>query len=183
MRSITSRSKRLFLVGIALAVSVPVATVVPAQYQAPDAERVARVYMKAFFAGDIKTAADLMDPRALERIRQAFLSELVNVGDADAEKAILANLGAKTTAEVSEVDAKTLFVAITEMDRRRNPQLSDAMTRARVEVLGSGPAPAGGVVVRFRVSTPIATGTSTQDSALLMRSVMGDWKVVGNVSP
>jgi len=140
--------------------------------------------MKAFLSGEIKAAADLMDPRTLERIRQSFLSELVNVGDADSEKAILANVGlARSTAELSTVDAKTLFIAITESDRRRNPQVSEAMKRAHVDVLGSAASPSGGVVVRFRITTPTATGTSSQDSALLMRQVLGDWKVVGNVSP
>jgi len=149
-----------------------------------DAERAARVYMKAFLSGDIKTVADLMDPRTLERIRQSFLSELVNVGDADSERAILANLGlARSTAELSTVDAKTLFIAITESDRRRTPQVSEAMKRAHVDVLGSASSPSGGVVVRFRIATPTATGSSSQDSALLMRQVLGDWKVVGNVTP
>lgn len=140
--------------------------------------------MKAFLSGDTKMVADLMDPRTLERIRQSFLSELINVGDADSEKAILDNLGlARSTAELSTVDAKTLFIAITELDHRRSPQVFEAMKSAHVDVLGSGPSPTGGVIVTFRITTPTGTGTSSQDSALLMRQVLGDWKIVGNVSP
>ena len=149
---------------------------------APEAERVAKVYMTAFFAGDLKTAADLMDPKTLERMRESFLGELVKVSDPDTENAILANLGlAKTTAELSKVDARTLYIATTMADQRRNPQVLEAMKLTRVEVLGSEPNPAGGVTVRFRIIAPANAGTSSKESGLLMRQVLGDWKVVGNV--
>jgi hypothetical protein len=148
---------------------------------APEAERTAKVYMIAFFGGDMKTATDLTDPRTLERIRESFLAELVKVTDPDSEKAILANLGvARTTVELSQVDAKTLYVALTDADHRSNPQVFEAMKRTRVEVLGSAPNPTGGVTVRFRIITPAGASTSSQESGLLMREVLGAWKVVGN---
>jgi hypothetical protein len=151
---------------------------------APEAERVARVYLRAFFSGDVKTAANLMDPRTLERIRETFLGELVNVTDPDSERAILSNLGlAATTAELGTVDAKTLYVAITESDHRRNPQVLEVMKLTRTEVLGSAPNPAGGINVRYRIIAPASTGSSSRDSGLMMRQVLGDWKVVGNGPP
>jgi hypothetical protein len=182
MSSSTRRNRRrLAVVAILFGLA---ATALAQSGAVPDAERSARVYMKSFMSGDIKAAADLMDPKTLERIRTSFLSELINVGDADSEKAILANLGlARSTAELSAVDAKTLFIAITESDRRRNPQVFEAMKSARIDVLGSAPSPTGGVTVHFRIITPTGSGTSSQDSAILMRQVLGDWKVVGSVAP
>ena len=148
---------------------------------APEAEHIAKVYMTAFFAGDIRTAADLTDPRTLDRMREGFISELLKVADPEQEKAILANLGvAKTTAELGQVDSRKLYIAMTEAEHRRAPQVFEAMKRARFEVLGSAPNPTGGVTVRLRILTPSASGTSTQESGLVMRQILGDWKVVGN---
>ena len=146
-----------------------------------DAERYARVYMRAFFAGDVKTAADMMDPRALERIRQSFLADVIKA-DPDAEKAVLANLGvAKTMDQLGRIDAKTLYVAITEAEHRNNPRVLEAMKQSRVEVLGSAPNPSGGVIVRFRITAAGSGGS--RESGLVMRQVLGEWKVVGNASP
>jgi hypothetical protein len=125
-----------------------------------------------------------MDPRKLEQIRVSFLAELVNVTDPAEEKAILSNLGlAASTAELSNVDAKTLYIAITEADHRRNPQVLEAMKLARIEILGSAPSPAGGITVHYRIIAPSANGSSSTDSGLMMRQVLGEWKVVGNVPP
>jgi hypothetical protein len=147
---------------------------------APDAEHSAKIYMTAFFSGDLKMAADLTDPRTLERIRESLLAQMVEVTDPAEEKAILASLGvAQSTVELSQLDARTLYVALTERDRRRNPQVFDAMKATRVEVLGSVANPAGGVTVQLRVTSPSGAGTSSQESKLLMRQVLGDWKVVG----
>ena len=147
---------------------------------APDAERSAKVYLNAFFSGDLKTAAELTDPRTLERIRESFLADLVQVTDPDVEKAILANLGvARTTLELSQVNAKTLYVALTESDHKRNPQVFEAMKRTRVEILGSALNPNGGITVRMRIIAPAGTSMSSQESGLSMRQVLGDWKVVG----
>ena len=177
----SSRTLSLAAVGL---VAFGVMAAVAAQNAAPEAERVARVYMRAVFAGDIRTAANLTDPRTLERLRESFLAELVTVTDPETEKAVLSNLGlAASTAELSTVDAKTLYVARTEFEHRRNPQLFEAMKNAHVEVLGSAPNPTGGVTVRFRITPPAGSGTSTQEPGLLMRQVLGDWKVVGNAPP
>jgi ribosomal protein S11 len=147
----------------------------------PDAERIARIYMTAFFAGDFRTAAEAMDPKTLDRIRESFLSDLIKISDPEAEKAVLANLGiAGTAADAGKVDPKTLYAAITAADRRRNPQLFEAMKRSRVEVLGSEPNPAGGVTVYLRVFAPAGSEPPTQDLKLLVRQVLGDWKVAGN---
>ena len=175
------RSRLLSLAGICIASLGALAAAAAESSVAPDAERVAKVYMTTFFAGDIKFAADLMDPRTLERMRESFLSELVKVTDPEVERAILANVGiARTTAELSQVDAKTLYIAITLADHRRIPKVVEAMKQAHVDILGSEPNPAGGVTVRLRTTTPSPTGTSSKESGLLMRQVLGEWKVVGN---
>jgi len=177
-----SRSRVISVAGIFAAAFWMIAAAAAQSSAAPDAEHVAKVYMTAFFAGDIKDAADLTDPRTLDRIREGFITEMLKVTDPDQEKAILANLGvAKTTADLGKVDAKALYIALTEADHRRTPQVFEAMKQTRVEVLGSAPNPAGGVTVRMRIITPTAAGTaSSQESGLLMRQVLGDWKVVGN---
>ena len=177
-----NRRRLLALIGVCIAVPAIVAAAAAQSSVAPDAERVARVYTRAFFAGDVKTAADLTDPRTIERVRESFLSELVKVTDPDAEKAILGDLGlARTTAELSKVDGKTLYIAITERDLRKNPAALEAMKRTHVEILGSVSNPAGGVTVLVRTSAPMKDGVASKESGLLMRRVLGDWKVVSNV--
>jgi hypothetical protein len=149
----------------------------------PEAERYAKIYMRAFFSGDVKTAADLTDPRTLERIRETFLADLIKV-DPDSEQAVLANLGvAKTMADLVRIDAKSMYVAITEAEHRNNPQALEIMKQSRVEVLGSAPNPSGGVIVLFRITAPGAGGASSKESGLVMRQVLGEWKVVGNARP
>jgi hypothetical protein len=156
---------------------------ISAQTPAADAERVAKIYMTAFFAGDIKTAADLTDSRTLERIRETFLTDLLKA-DPETEKAILANFGAgATTATLGQMDARSLYVALTEADHRRNPNVFEAMKQARFKVLGSAPNPSGGVTVSFRITTPADGSTASKESGLMMRQVQGEWKVVGNVPP
>ena len=177
-----SGSKVVSIAGIFAGAFWMIASAAAQSSAAPDAEHVAKIYMTAFFAGDIKDAADLTDPRTLDRIREAFISDLLTVTDPDQEKAILTNLGvAKTTADLGKVDVKALYIALTEADRRRTPQVFETMKRTRVEILGSTPNPTGGVTVRLRIITPTAGGTpSSQESGLLMRQVLGGWKVVGN---
>ena len=178
------RSKLLSLAGIFIASLGLIAAVSAQSSVAPEAERVAKVYMTAFFAGDVRTAADLTDPKTLERTRETFFAELVKVTDPDTEKNILANVGlARTTVELSKVDAKTLYIAITESEHRINPQVFETMRRSRVESLGSVPNPAGGVTVQARILAPASAGAkaSTKEFGLLMRQVLGDWKVVGNM--
>ncbi len=154
-----------------------------AQAQAPDAERIAKIYLAAFFAGDVKGAANLTDPRTLERIRESFLADLLKA-DPESEKVILANFGAgATTATLSQMDARSLYVAVTEAEHRRNPVVVEAMKQTRFKVLGSAPSPSGGVTVRFRVTAPGDGGADSKDSGLMMRQVQGEWKVVGNVPP
>jgi len=173
-----NRIRVVLLVAVCIA-SLWMSAIASAQYS-PDAERYARVYMRAFFSGDVKTAADMMDPRALERLRESFLTDLLKA-DPESEKAVLANLGvAKTMDELGRIDAKSLYVAITEAEHRNNPQVLQAMKEARVEVQGSAPNPGGGVLVRFKI---IAPGGSSRESGLVMKQVLGDWKVVGNASP
>ena len=176
-----SRSRVVSIAGIFAAAFWMIAAAAAQSSAAPDAEHSAKVYMTAFFAGDVKAAADLTDPRTLDRMREGYISEMLKITDPDQEKAILANLGvAKSTAELAQVDAKRLYIAITEADHRQNPQVVEAMKRTHFEVLGSVANPAGGVTVRLRIVTPTATGTSTKESGLLMRQALGDWKVVGN---
>jgi len=154
-----------------------------AQAQAPEAERTAKIYLAAFFAGDVKGAANLTDPRTLERIRESFLADLLKA-DPESEKAILANFGAgATTATLSQMDARSLYVAVTEAEHRRNPALVEAMRQTRFKVLGSAPNPSGGVIVRFTITSPGDGKTTSKDSGLMMRQVQGEWKVVGNVPP
>ena len=156
---------------------------ISAQTPASDAERVAKIYMTAFFAGDMKTAAELTDTRTLERIRETFLAELLKA-DPDSEKAILANFGrGATTAKLSQMDAKSLYVALTEADHRKNPKVFQAMKRTQVEVLASAPNPSGGVTVRFRITTPAAGIPTSTESGLMMKQVRGEWKIVGNAPP
>ena len=101
-----NRNSTIFAAALSLVAAGMMAVVSAQPSPAPDAERVARVYLRAFFGGDVKTAANLMDPRTLERIRETFLGELVNVTDPDSEKAILSNLGlAATTAVLLAVKA------------------------------------------------------------------------------
>jgi hypothetical protein len=65
-----------------------------------------------------------MDPRTLERIRESFLADLLKA-DPESEKVILANFGAgATTATLSQMDARSLYVAVTEAEHRRNPPWS-----------------------------------------------------------
>jgi hypothetical protein len=152
-----------------------------AQAQAPDAERTAKIYLSAFFSGDVKAAANLTDPRTLERIRESFLADLLKA-DPQAEKAILANFGAgATTAKLSQMDTRSLYVAVTEAEHRRNPAVVEAMKQTRFKVLGSAPNPSGGVTVRFTITTPGDGKTTPKDSGLMMRQVQGEWKVVGHV--
>lgn len=151
--------------------------------QTPEAERAAQVYMTAFFAGDVKTAADLTDTRTLERIRESFLTELLKA-DPESEKAILANFGTgATTAKLAQMDTKSLYVALTEADHRKNPRVFEAMKRAHIEVLGSAPNPSGGVTVRFRITTHVNGFPTSKESGLMMKQVLGKWKVVGNTPP
>ncbi len=179
-----ARHSMLAAAALSLAAVGMMAVVSAQPSAAPEAERVARVYLRSFFSGDVRSAANLMDPRKLEQIRESFLAELVNVTDPAEEKAILSNLGlAATPAELSTVDPKTLYVAITEADHRRNPQVLEAMKLARIEILGSAPNPAGGVTVRYRITAPSGAGSSSTDSGLMMRQVLGEWKVVGNAPP
>lgn len=154
-----------------------------AQDQWADAERVAKIYMTAFLAGDIKTAANLTDPKTLDRMREAFLGELLRA-DPDSEKAILANFGpAATTAGLSHLDAKALYVAVTEAEQRKNPAVLETMKQMRFKVIATTPNPGGGVNVRFRVTNPASGTAAGEDSALLMKQVEGDWKVVGRAPP
>jgi hypothetical protein len=154
-----------------------------AQAQAPDVERTAKIYLAAFFAGDVKGAANLTDPRTLERLRESFLADLLKA-DPESEKAILANFGAgATTAKLSQMDARSLYVAVTEAEHRRNPALVATMKQTRFKVLGSAPNPSGGVTVRFMITAPGDGKTDSKESGLMMRQVQGEWKVVGNVPP
>ena len=156
---------------------------ISAQTSASDAERTAKIYLSAFFSGDVKAAANLTDPRTLERIRESFLADLLKA-DPESEKAILANFGAgATTAKLSQMDTRSLYVAVKEAEHRRNPAVVEAMKQTRFKVLGSAPNPSGGVIVRFTVTTPGDGKTTSKESGLMMRQVQGEWKVVGNVPP
>src|SRR4030095_1482590 len=165
-----------FLMLVALCIGSSWVTTL-AQAQRSDAERTAQVYMTAFFSGDVKTAADLTDTRTLERIRESFLADLLRA-DPESEKAILASFGAEvTTAALSQMDAKSLYIALTEADHRKNPQVFEAMKRTQIEFLGSAPNPSGGIIVRFRIKT--VGGPASRESGLILRQVQGEWKVVG----
>jgi len=152
-----------------------------ANAETSDAERTAQVYMTAFFSGDVRTAADLTDTRTLERIRESFLNELLKA-DPESEKAILATFGpGVTTAKLAQMDVKSLYIALTLADHRKNPKVFEAMRRTHIEILGSAPSASGGVTVRFRITTPPAPFPTSRESGLILKQVEGKWKVVGNV--
>jgi hypothetical protein len=147
----------------------------------PDAERAAKIYMTAFFHGDLQTAASLTHPETLDSIRSSLLGDLAKTNDKTGKPVTPADFGLELSLdEIHKLSAEAIYVAMLEADHKRDPAMFEAMKQTQVEVLSSQITPDGKAIVRLKIITPTRTSTSSQDSGLMLRLSNSQWKVLGN---
>ena len=146
------------------------------------AEETAKEYMTAFFHGDLRTAASLTHPSTLDAIKTSFLKELKVATNEAGEPVTPADYGLTySLAELRELRAEVLYVAVLEADRKRDPAFAEAMRDAKVEVAGSRNSADGMTIVQLRILTPGGNGELvSQEAGLMLRTSGMQWRVVGN---
>jgi hypothetical protein len=157
--------------------------VVQAQGELSEAENVAKMYVTAFFHGDMETAANLTLQETLDTFRQTFVQELDKAQSEGRLHEFLAETGLESDPNaLRKMNSHDLFVVVVGSNQKRGKSSAlQAMKRTIVDVEGSKKLNENEASVRFKIVIPAETGPINQSGGLLLVRQDKTWRVKSNL--
>ncbi|MDQ8183861.1 hypothetical protein [Pelagicoccus sp. SDUM812005] len=140
------------------------------------AETVAQKYMSAFFHGDLEAAVGLMHSQALTNMKTTMVSELERARAAGKEKEFYKSLNLTPVVRLEDLGKEELYVTVLTSSRSLDPEFTESMKSAVVEIKESKVLSSDRIVVLLNVHT----NGFTQESPIMVQKDKLSWKIVMN---
>ncbi len=178
----STRSRVLAAAIIASAVSMPPWQGCAEAGEAASAsspEAVVRMYIAGLGSGDYEGVVGLMDPAALDRLRDMMLPLFLEVPTKEDDPGGLGLLaGVATPEEARKLTGPGFFKAFFAGISNLNPAFAEAMRSTSGEIIGSVREGDDTVHVVCRSHTTVEAMTITKMLVVSLRSVGGEWRVL-----
>ncbi len=166
----------LSLVALSLVLVAPARGEKPPAADGPSAA--VRQYIDAVGAGRYEEMAALMDPAALEKLRDMLLPVLLEVPASAGATGVLLLDGVPNAEKARQLSGSEFMAAFFKGIARQNPAFGEAMRSASGEIIGSVPEGTGLVHVVCRSRAKAGDITMTKMTVVSVLRVGDTWRIV-----